>query len=110
MYLSVDKNLKPNAQTNLSQALKLAGTVGGVIASTEYLSKSINKKATQLKPESYLYGAMVTGLLATSLYGATTLIVPMWREITEYRPDENPFLGFSQSLSLHTDRIDDLYS
>ena len=111
MSVSVDKNLKPYDNTrNTSQGLKLLVTTSTIIAGAEQINKTINKKASQVTAQEYLYSIVLGGIVASSIYGACSVIVPMWQEITEYRPYETPFLTASRYLNIHHNRIDDLYS
>ncbi len=110
MTVSVDKNSKisDNSQ-KFSQGLKLLGVTGIVIAGAEQLNKTINHKASRMTTQDYINGIVLGGVIGTSVYGALGLMIPLWRELTEYRPDELPFLT-AHHLHPHHDKSDDLYS
>jgi hypothetical protein len=110
MSVSVDKNPRysDNSQ-KLSQGLKILGVTGIAVAGVEQLNKAINNKASKITTQDYINGIVLGGVIGTSVYGALGLMIPLWRELTEYRPDDLPFLT-AQHLHPHHDKVDDLYS
>ncbi len=111
MSVSVENHLKPYRNpSSLSQGLKLLGISGVIVAGAEHLNKAVNQKATEITAQDYLYSILMGAVIGGSMYGACSMIVPLWQEITEYRPDDSPFLTTSRYLNIHHDRIDDLYS
>lgn len=114
MSLSVDKilkapnSLKNNHSQNLLQGLKLGIATGFIVATAEQLNNTINQKASTMTAKDYVNGIILGGIIGGSVYGTCSLIQPVWRDITEYRPDELPFLTASRYLHSHHDTRDDL--
>ena len=111
MLIPSRQNLKKNDNYSLAQCLKLAGVTGILIAGAETLGQSVNKTAAKMTSKDYLVGVAIASLVGGSVYGGLSLFVPMWREVTEYRPDESPFIRIPSYLDLpHHHVNDDLYS
>jgi len=83
------------AHTKNNETILLAGAIAATAGGIQYVGNRINRQLDAPSMETLKKSAILSTLVAGSLYGTYNFLVPMWSEVTEYRHERVPFITSS---------------